>query len=99
PRAAANIRRSRSGRMSLLNLLPRFYDPPGARVLLGGVGEVEEADLRRQVPPFAYAPTSTETARPTSSHGSPRGTRRSGRSRSLNVLVVCDRQAASTAKR
>src|SRR5207253_11146242 len=69
------------------------------RVRARGVGEVEEADLCRQVPPFAYAPTSTETARPTSSHGSPRGTRRSGRSRSLNVLVVCDRQAASTAKR
>ena len=40
-----------SGKTSLLNLLPRFYDPTAGRVLLGGVDvrEVALADLRSAV--------------------------------------------------
>jgi ABC-type multidrug transport system fused ATPase/permease subunit len=40
-----------SGKTSLLNLLPRFYDPTGGRVLVGGVDtrDVTIADLRRDV--------------------------------------------------
>jgi len=40
-----------SGKTSLLNLLPRFYDPTGGRVLVGGVDtrDVTVADLRRDV--------------------------------------------------
>jgi ABC-type multidrug transport system fused ATPase/permease subunit len=40
-----------SGKTSLLNLLPRFYDPTGGRVLVGGVDtrDVEVAELRRDV--------------------------------------------------
>jgi ABC-type multidrug transport system fused ATPase/permease subunit len=40
-----------SGKTSLLNLLPRFYDPTAGRVLLGGVDvrEVALADLRTAV--------------------------------------------------
>jgi ABC-type multidrug transport system fused ATPase/permease subunit len=40
-----------AGKTSLLNLLPRFYDPAGGRVLLGGVDtrDVTIADLRRDV--------------------------------------------------
>ena len=40
-----------SGKTSLLNLLPRFYDPTAGRVLIGGVDsrEVGLADLRRSV--------------------------------------------------
>jgi ABC-type multidrug transport system fused ATPase/permease subunit len=40
-----------SGKTSLLGLLPRFYDPTGGRVLLGGVDvrEVALADLRSAV--------------------------------------------------
>jgi ABC-type multidrug transport system fused ATPase/permease subunit len=40
-----------SGKTSLLNLLPRFYDPTGGRVLVGGVDtrDVRIADLRSDV--------------------------------------------------
>src|SRR5690349_9238169 len=40
-----------SGKTSLLNLLPRFYDPTGGRVLVGGVDtrDVWIADLRADV--------------------------------------------------
>ncbi len=40
-----------AGKSSLLNLVPRFYDPTGGRVLLGGVDAraVALADLRRSV--------------------------------------------------
>lgn len=40
-----------SGKTSLLNLLPRFYDPTGGRVLLGGVDarDVALSELRRAV--------------------------------------------------
>jgi ABC-type multidrug transport system fused ATPase/permease subunit len=40
-----------AGKTSLLNLLPRFYDPTGGRVLIGGVDtrDVALADLRRDV--------------------------------------------------
>ena len=40
-----------AGKTSLLNLLPRFYDPTGGRVLLGGVDlrDVPIADLRAAV--------------------------------------------------
>src|SRR5690242_3643641 len=40
-----------SGKTSLLNLLPRFYDPIGGRVLVGGVDtrDVTVAGLRRDV--------------------------------------------------
>jgi ATP-binding cassette, subfamily B, bacterial len=40
-----------SGKTSLLNLLPRFYDPTAGRVLIGGVDsrELALADLRRSV--------------------------------------------------
>ena len=40
-----------SGKTSLLNLLPRFYDPTGGRVLLGGVDsrELPLEELRRSV--------------------------------------------------
>jgi ABC-type multidrug transport system fused ATPase/permease subunit len=40
-----------AGKTSLLNLLPRFYDPSAGRVLLGGVDarDVPVADLRRAV--------------------------------------------------
>jgi ATP-binding cassette subfamily B protein len=40
-----------AGKTSLLNLLPRFYDPTAGRVLVGGVdaSEVALADLRRSV--------------------------------------------------
>jgi ABC-type multidrug transport system fused ATPase/permease subunit len=40
-----------AGKTSLLNLLPRFYDPTGGRVLVGGVDTraVAIADLRRDV--------------------------------------------------
>jgi ABC-type multidrug transport system fused ATPase/permease subunit len=40
-----------SGKTSLLNLLPRFYDPTGGRVLVGGVDtrDVRIAELRRDV--------------------------------------------------
>jgi ABC-type multidrug transport system fused ATPase/permease subunit len=40
-----------SGKTSLLNLLPRFYDPTGGRVLLGGVDvrDVELGALRHAV--------------------------------------------------
>jgi ATP-binding cassette, subfamily B, bacterial len=40
-----------SGKTSLLNLLPRFYDPTGGRVLVGGVDtrDVPVAELRRSV--------------------------------------------------
>jgi ATP-binding cassette subfamily B protein len=40
-----------SGKTSLLNLLPRFYDPTGGRVLVGGVdaSQVGLAELRRSV--------------------------------------------------
>jgi len=40
-----------AGKTSLLNLLPRFYDPTAGRLLLGGVDvrEVRLADLRRVV--------------------------------------------------
>src|SRR5438270_6006958 len=40
-----------SGKTSLLNLLPRFYDPTGGRVLLGGVDvrDVPIAELREAV--------------------------------------------------
>ena len=40
-----------AGKTSLLNLLPRFYDPTAGRVLLGGVDvrDVALADLRRAV--------------------------------------------------
>jgi ABC-type multidrug transport system fused ATPase/permease subunit len=40
-----------SGKTSLLNLLPRFYDPTGGRVLVGGVDtrDVPIAELRRSV--------------------------------------------------
>jgi ABC-type multidrug transport system fused ATPase/permease subunit len=40
-----------SGKTSLLNLLPRFYDPSAGRVLVGGVDTraVRVADLRRAV--------------------------------------------------
>jgi ABC-type multidrug transport system fused ATPase/permease subunit len=40
-----------AGKTSLLNLLPRFYDPTGGRVLVGGVDtrDVAIADLRRDV--------------------------------------------------
>jgi ABC-type multidrug transport system fused ATPase/permease subunit len=40
-----------SGKTSLLNLLPRFYDPTGGRVLIGGVDtrDLTIADLRRDV--------------------------------------------------
>src|SRR5207249_5995640 len=40
-----------SGKTSLLTLLPRFYDPTGGRVLLGGVDmrDVPIAELRRAV--------------------------------------------------
>ena len=39
------------GKTTLLNLLPRFYDPSGGRVLVGGVDarDVEIAELRRAV--------------------------------------------------
>jgi ABC-type multidrug transport system fused ATPase/permease subunit len=39
------------GKTSLLNLLPRFYDPTGGRVLIGGVDtrDLTIADLRRDV--------------------------------------------------
>jgi ABC-type multidrug transport system fused ATPase/permease subunit len=40
-----------SGKTSLLNLLPRFYDPTGGRVLVGGVDtrDLSIAELRRDV--------------------------------------------------
>ncbi|HET8528310.1 MAG TPA: ABC transporter ATP-binding protein [Gaiellaceae bacterium] len=40
-----------AGKTSLLNLLPRFYDPTGGRVLVGGVDtrDVAVAELRRDV--------------------------------------------------
>ena len=40
-----------SGKTSLLNLLPRFYDPTSGRVLIGGVDsrDIALADLRRSV--------------------------------------------------
>jgi len=40
-----------AGKTSLLNLLPRFYDPTAGRVLLGGVDarDLELAELRRAV--------------------------------------------------
>ena len=40
-----------SGKTSLLHLLPRFYDPTGGRVLIGGVDvrDVSIAELRRAV--------------------------------------------------
>jgi ABC-type multidrug transport system fused ATPase/permease subunit len=40
-----------TGKTSLLNLLPRFYDPTGGRVLVGGVDtrDVAIAELRRSV--------------------------------------------------
>ena len=40
-----------AGKTSLLNLLPRFYDPTAGRVLIGGVDsrDVAIADLRRSV--------------------------------------------------
>ena len=40
-----------SGKTSLLNLLPRFYDPTGGRVLVGGVDtrDVKIAELRASV--------------------------------------------------
>ncbi len=40
-----------AGKTSLLNLLPRFYDPTSGRVLIGGVDsrDVALADLRRSV--------------------------------------------------
>jgi ABC-type multidrug transport system fused ATPase/permease subunit len=40
-----------AGKTSLLNLLPRFYDPTGGRVLVGGVDtrELKTAELRRAV--------------------------------------------------
>jgi len=40
-----------SGKTSLLNLLPRFYDPTGGRVLIGGVDtrDLMIADLRRDL--------------------------------------------------
>jgi ABC-type multidrug transport system fused ATPase/permease subunit len=40
-----------SGKTSLLNLLPRFYDPTGGRVLVGGVDtrDLPIAELRRDV--------------------------------------------------
>jgi ATP-binding cassette, subfamily B, bacterial len=40
-----------AGKTSLLNLLPRFYDPTGGRVLVGGVDtrDVSIADLREAV--------------------------------------------------
>ena len=40
-----------AGKTSLLNLLPRFYDPTAGRVLIGGVDsrEIALADLRRAV--------------------------------------------------
>jgi ABC-type multidrug transport system fused ATPase/permease subunit len=40
-----------SGKTSLLNLLPRFYDPTGGRVLVGGIDarEVQVAELRASV--------------------------------------------------
>ena len=40
-----------SGKTSLLNLLPRFYDPTGGHVRIGGVDtrDVELAELRRDV--------------------------------------------------
>jgi len=40
-----------AGKTSLLNLLPRFYDPTAGRVLIGGVDsrDVALADLRRSV--------------------------------------------------
>jgi ABC-type multidrug transport system fused ATPase/permease subunit len=40
-----------AGKTSLLNLLPRFYDPTGGRVLVGGVDtrDLAIADLRRDV--------------------------------------------------
>jgi ABC-type multidrug transport system fused ATPase/permease subunit len=40
-----------AGKTSLLNLLPRFYDPTGGRVVVGGVDtrDVGIADLRRDV--------------------------------------------------
>jgi ABC-type multidrug transport system fused ATPase/permease subunit len=40
-----------AGKTSLLNLLPRFYDPLGGSVLIGGVDtrELALADLRREV--------------------------------------------------
>jgi ABC-type multidrug transport system fused ATPase/permease subunit len=40
-----------AGKTSLLNLLPRFYDPTGGRVLVGGVDtrDVAIAELRRDV--------------------------------------------------
>lgn len=40
-----------AGKTSLLNLLPRFYDPTGGSVLVGGVDtrDVEVAELRRDV--------------------------------------------------
>src|SRR5215218_5604042 len=40
-----------AGKTSLLNLLPRFYDPTGGRVLVGGVDarDVRVAELRRVV--------------------------------------------------
>ena len=40
-----------SGKTSLLNLLPRFYDPTGGQVLVGGVDtrDVPIAELRRDV--------------------------------------------------
>jgi ABC-type multidrug transport system fused ATPase/permease subunit len=40
-----------SGKTSLLNLLPRFYDPTGGRVLVGGIDtrDLPIAELRRSV--------------------------------------------------
>jgi ABC-type multidrug transport system fused ATPase/permease subunit len=40
-----------SGKTSLLNLLPRFYDPTGGRVLVGGIDtrDLPLAELRRDV--------------------------------------------------
>lgn len=42
---------SGSGKTSLANLLPRFYDPQGGAVLIGGIDirQVSTRDLRRQI--------------------------------------------------
>ena len=50
-RSSPSAARPASGKTTLLNLLPRFYDPTGGRVLVGGVDtrDVPVAELRSAV--------------------------------------------------
>jgi ABC-type multidrug transport system fused ATPase/permease subunit len=47
----ALVGRSGAGKTSIVNLIPRFYDPTGGRVLVDGfdISQVQQRSLRRQI--------------------------------------------------